>query len=282
MSFIEALRHPPLLHAMAVHFPIVLAVAGAALSLCAAVFAKRKSLLWLTAIAYAALVAVALITVWTGERAMSAAPETLPEEVWAHIEAHESAAGTVWIAAAVAAVFALLAFIPHARTGLIMRLITCVAGLATVGLVGMTAHRGAMLVYEHGVGTALVVTQAAAEGQTAPPANASDAPAAETAAVLSQVVFQERVWPIIEARCLDCHAGEKAKSRLDLSTLEGLLRGGNKGGPTVVLGDPDSSVLIQYLEGTRQPRMPYRDDPLSEEDLAVFRDWIAAADSASR
>lgn len=282
MSIFEALRRPALVHAMVVHFPIVMAVVGVPLAIIAAVFPKRKPLLWTTLFLYAALTLIAWVTAWTGERARDAAPATLAAEVWTHIEAHEEAAEKVWIVSAATALLVLLAFLPHSRTQLVFRGLVVLMALAAALHVSITAHRGAMLVYQHGVGTEVMVP--------ATPGPALDASGVQTPEIgqegaplrLSEAVFQERVRPIIEQRCLDCHSGEKPKSGLDLSSLGALLHGGKKGGSAVVVpGDPENSLLVQYLEGTLQPQMPYRDAPLSAEEIGAIREWISGTAGVS-
>lgn len=39
-------------------------------------------------------------------------------------------------------------------------------------------------------------------------------------------LFNERVWPLLEGKCLQCHGVEKQKGGLRLDSREGLMRGG--------------------------------------------------------
>ena len=50
-------------------------------------------------------------------------------------------------------------------------------------------------------------------------------------------LFVEQIYPLLEKQCLNCHKGETAISGLDLSTREGLLKGGSRG-PAIVLPPP--------------------------------------------
>jgi hypothetical protein len=50
---------------------------------------------------------------------------------------------------------------------------------------------------------------------------------------------------------------------------------GARGRPVVVAGNPDGSRLIQYIKGTRSPRMPKDAPPLSAADTKLISDWIA-------
>jgi len=289
MSIFEAVQRPELLHAMVVHFPVVLAVLGVPLAAITAVLSRKRLLLWVTVGFFAALTLIAWAAMLTGEKAREAAPASLTAEVWPRIEAHEAAAEKVWVASAVTALLALLTLIPRARMQQVIRGMMVLAAFTTAGVVGITGHRGAMLVYQYGVGTkalALSAVPASGAAPEASPLTAADAAAperdqAQPWRLLSESSYQERVWPIIERHCLDCHSGEKPKAGLDVSTLEGLSRGGRKAGATVTPGDPGGSVLIQYLEGTLQPQMPYRDAPLSAEEIGVVREWISGTAAAS-
>lgn len=79
------------------------------------------------------------------------------------------------------------------------------------------------------------------------------------------------VREILTDRCLSCHASDVKKGGLDLSRQTTVLSGG-KNGPAVVPGKPETSVLIERLEAGEMP--PKR--PLSPDQVALFRTWIAA------
>ncbi|WP_035608964.1 PSD1 and planctomycete cytochrome C domain-containing protein [Haloferula sp. BvORR071] len=88
--------------------------------------------------------------------------------------------------------------------------------------------------------------------------------------------FEKRVRPILSEKCYGCHSADtKAAGDLRVDDLNGLLNGGNNG-PAVVPGDPDKSVLIQRVVHTQQRLlMPKESDPLSGEQIADLRTWIA-------
>ena len=87
---------------------------------------------------------------------------------------------------------------------------------------------------------------------------------------------------VLEKNCLECHGGKATKSGLDLSTHEGLLKGGESGEPAVVAGKPDASLLFKKVSHTHEPVMPYKRDKLSDADIKILRDWIAAGATYSR
>lgn len=85
--------------------------------------------------------------------------------------------------------------------------------------------------------------------------------------------WKGHVQPLLEAHCLKCHSGAKAKSGLDLSTPEGALKGGDAG-PAVVPGKPSDSPLVRLVLHGADPQMPPKGDLLSEEQVGLLRTWI--------
>ena len=74
------------------------------------------------------------------------------------------------------------------------------------------------------------------------------------AAVADEATFRQKVAPIFTSRCLACHHGQHAKGGLSLATRDGFLNGGESGA-AIVPGDPDKSLLVEYIAG-EQPEMP--------------------------
>jgi hypothetical protein len=89
------------------------------------------------------------------------------------------------------------------------------------------------------------------------------------------VDFSTEIQPILESKCEVCHCGPVKEGRYDLSTFEGLKKGG-KSGPAIVPGKPDESLLIKLAGRTGVPPMPPKDDePLTPKELALLKLWIA-------
>jgi hypothetical protein len=89
-----------------------------------------------------------------------------------------------------------------------------------------------------------------------------------------EVSFQTDVRPILTATCVVCHGAGGGNAGLDLTTRAGLLAGG-AGGPAVVPGQPDSSLLVHRLETDNAAlRMP-PGGSLGEAQIGVIRDWIS-------
>jgi mono/diheme cytochrome c family protein len=85
-----------------------------------------------------------------------------------------------------------------------------------------------------------------------------------------------RALVVLETHCLECHGGQATKAGLDLSTREGLLRGGESSSPAVMPGTATASLLYRKIMHADEPAMPYKRDKLSAEDIAAIAAWIDA------
>ncbi|HMP03397.1 MAG TPA: NB-ARC domain protein [Gemmatales bacterium] len=95
------------------------------------------------------------------------------------------------------------------------------------------------------------------------------------------VDFETEIKPIFENKCETCHGGAIQKGKLDMMSVEALLKGG-KTGPALVAGKPDESLLIKLAGRTDVPPMPPKDDePFTPEELALVELWIAQGAKAS-
>ena len=86
-------------------------------------------------------------------------------------------------------------------------------------------------------------------------------------------VFQKQVRPLLTEHCVKCHGGEKTRSEFDLTTREGLLKGGAEG-PAVSLYDARSSRLYQLVTHAKDPHMPSKADKLPATAVAQIAAWI--------
>jgi hypothetical protein len=93
-------------------------------------------------------------------------------------------------------------------------------------------------------------------------------------------LFAERIWPLLQEKCLACHGNEEKKLRgkLDLRTRAGMLKGGASAQAAVTPGDADMSPL--YLSVTRKDKdlgmPPKESERLSAEQVDWVRQWIVA------
>jgi len=275
MNIFDVFTNPSMMHAAAVHMPIVLAMTGFLLVLASAIFDGSRTLRYITIINYVMLLGSVQYGITTGEEARAVVPNTLPQGIWDLVDAHEQMALRLRIFAFATLVFALFTLVPHVEFRKGMLLLTGAMAFVVALIVGATAHYGGILVYEHGVGTELVrmhpeLLESETPEEDLVPIQEIDPVAA------SQIDFATQVWPIIDRRCLSCHEGPDADGGYDMSSIEAMSLPGEKAGPGIVPGEPDESAMILYIRGVLTPRMPHKEPPMNPDELHVLRAWIAA------
>jgi mono/diheme cytochrome c family protein len=99
----------------------------------------------------------------------------------------------------------------------------------------------------------------------------ASAPADDTAAA-----YIRDVRPVLERRCFGCHGSLQQKSGLRLDTANASRAGGDSG-PAVIPEDPQASLIIERITADDpKQRMPPEGEPLTEDEIAAIRAWIAA------
>ena len=97
------------------------------------------------------------------------------------------------------------------------------------------------------------------------------------------ISFHDHIFPLIEERCLDCHSEPYVKNGrtihpkagLRLDTYESIIEG-NLDGTIVEKGNADESTLyaVITLDSDDPEIMPPKGDPLTEEEINMFKQWI--------
>ncbi|HWB94917.1 MAG TPA: DUF1553 domain-containing protein [Puia sp.] len=88
--------------------------------------------------------------------------------------------------------------------------------------------------------------------------------------------FNTQVKPIINRKCISCHGGVRAKGGFSLLFQADALAKTASGKPAIVPGDPDHSEMIRRLTlKDPEERMPYKHEPLSADEIAILRKWVA-------
>ncbi|MGV3724185.1 MAG: c-type cytochrome domain-containing protein, partial [Actinomycetota bacterium] len=88
--------------------------------------------------------------------------------------------------------------------------------------------------------------------------------------------FSREIAPIVQKRCAGCHGERVNLGGYRAHTFKSLTRAGATGKAPVAPGKPDASRLFQLLIAKSEAvRMPKKDDPLSPEQIALFRRWIS-------
>jgi hypothetical protein len=98
--------------------------------------------------------------------------------------------------------------------------------------------------------TTLPIVLALAFGPLSAVADDPKAPSAE-----ESKFFETRVRPVLAENCLKCHGSTKQSGGLRLDSRKAILQGGD-GGPAVVVGDPDKSLLVQAIRHQGELKMP--------------------------
>ena len=90
-------------------------------------------------------------------------------------------------------------------------------------------------------------------------------------------LFATKVLPLLKQKCFQCHgAGTELKGDYNLTTREGLLKGGESGETSIIPGNPAESVLISAVKWEAYEMPPKENDKLSGEQINWLEQWIQA------
>src|SRR5262245_13321420 len=84
--------------------------------------------------------------------------------------------------------------------------------------------------------------------------------------------FEKRVRPVLAEHCFACHGAKKQQAGLRLDT-PAFLKNGSDGGPVIVPGQPDKSVLVQAIRHQGDVKMPPK-GRLPEQAIADLSAWV--------
>jgi len=89
------------------------------------------------------------------------------------------------------------------------------------------------------------------------------------------VDFNTQVKPIFNKKCIVCHGGVKRQGDFSLLFRTDALSKVKSGKFAIIPGDPGHSELIRRITlSDPEDRMPYKQEPLSGEEIKILRDWI--------
>ncbi len=91
-------------------------------------------------------------------------------------------------------------------------------------------------------------------------------------------LYTDKVQPLLQQRCYECHGALKQKHGLRLDSLEAILKGGDEMGAAVVPGKPAESPMIKLCSMKRgdDSCMPPKGELLTAEQIGWLKDWITA------
>ena len=95
------------------------------------------------------------------------------------------------------------------------------------------------------------------------------------------VTYATDIKPIFGANCAKCHSGDRAKAKLHMDTLEGVLKG-TKAGKIVTVGDSANSLIVKITAHATEDKdewMPPTPNKagaktLTPEQIGLVRAWI--------
>src|SRR5688500_7171175 len=89
------------------------------------------------------------------------------------------------------------------------------------------------------------------------------------------VDYARQIKPLLKDRCYACHGALKQQAKLRLDTV-GLMTKGGKSGPAVKPGNPAGSLLLERAaDADEETRMPPEGQPLTADQVALVKRWIA-------
>ena len=247
-------------HVAIVHFPIALLMLAGLIEAWGLVTRRKersRTTVVLLTVGTAAVVAAA-VSGW-----FHAGPGPLSRNVTIHL-----AAGIITAAVALTALLGVVL-----GKAALARAMTILAAVS----VAAAGHFGGELTHGEGYLTAGLFPEKPSNTISAsviPASAANHDPASVAVASQIEAEYETKVRPILAAACFECHSASKQSGALRLDSVEQIHAGG-KSGVVIVAGRSDQSLLIQRVLGHGgMKRMPMDREPLSDEQIAVLREWI--------
>ena len=106
-----------------------------------------------------------------------------------------------------------------------------------------------------------------------------DAAKLPPAAAKAGVTYENDIKPLFQKSCVKCHGGEKPKSKFNMETLAGILKGGSEGVSVVPGNSAKSALAHQIADLVADMEMPPTDKrdkypALTKEQVGLVRAWI--------
>ena len=98
--------------------------------------------------------------------------------------------------------------------------------------------------------------------------------AAASLGAADPVSYYEHVRPVLQVHCSGCHQPANQLSGLDITSYEGILRGGSKHGSSISKGVPAGSPLVSLVTGKLEPRMPMGAAALPPDTVELLTRWV--------
>lgn len=86
-------------------------------------------------------------------------------------------------------------------------------------------------------------------------------------------LFRSEIGALLRDHCLECHGGGRVRGDFDLTTRDGLVRGGASG-PAVVPFSASESRLLRLVDHEEEPHMPERKARLPDLQREALARWV--------
>ena len=87
--------------------------------------------------------------------------------------------------------------------------------------------------------------------------------------------FNEKILPLFEKNCYECHGNNQSKGDFQLKTREDVLLGGASGEPAIVPGNIEKSLLIEAVRHTDPDFQMPPERKLEEEEIKDLEKWVS-------
>ena len=260
------------LHPLIVHFPVALALVAVAAEWWRSLTRQQglspltRPLLWIAAVS--AVFATASGWVNAAHEYDGDSSQTLDLHRWIGTGTTVALVGVAWWCQAISAMLGRSSAEAMAQLGS-FRWVALVGATA----VAITGHLGGELVHGSGYLTKVLFPAAADEREELAPSEAS--PVQPAALSPNETFFVEKVYPILEAHCFECHGARKQKGGLRMDSKSWLFNG-DESEWTVIPGNSAESELHArvVLERADPDAMPPEGPGLTQEEMDVLKKWI--------
>ncbi len=89
-------------------------------------------------------------------------------------------------------------------------------------------------------------------------------------------MYEGLIYPLLDAKCIQCHNSEKKKGNLQLTSIDLILKGGKKG-PAITAFNAQESLMIQrmLLDPASDKHMPPKGKPqLNNKEINLIYWWV--------
>lgn len=91
----------------------------------------------------------------------------------------------------------------------------------------------------------------------------------------SKIDYNTQVKPILNKKCISCHGGVKREAEFSLLFRQEALAKAESGKYAIIPGDAAHSELVKRITASDpEERMPYKKDPLTQEEINILTQWI--------